>query len=178
MKPKLIIFCHVLSVLINIAVGVGIIFIIRSNPVFTGNYKTEDINLFARIQRADFLSEVLRKQFEIDGGKNLPTVISKLAQNSNPQLWLSGEYVLLKMDSQSFIILTREETEAVIAHELAHLILGHSFGGVNDELNMEQEIEADRYAVRYIKREYLNSALKKLSRNEEELEKRLNAIGS
>ena len=27
-------------------------------------------------------------------------------------------------------------------------------------------------------KEYLNSALKKLSRNEEELEKRLNAIGS
>src|SRR3989344_9495336 len=154
MSNKPLIACIVFLVLLNFVVSGLVIFVIISNPIFTGNYQTEDINLFARIQRADFLSEVLRKQFEIDGGKNLPTVISKLAQNPNPQLWLSGEYVLLKMDSQSFTVLTREETEAVIAHELAHLILGHSFGGLNDKLDMKQEIEADRYAVRYIKREY------------------------
>src|SRR3989338_8155693 len=88
------------STFLNILIGGAFVFSILSNPVFTGNYDTEDINLFARIQRADFLGEVLRKQFETDGGKNLPTIISKLAQNSNPQLWMSGE---LKMNAQTFI---------------------------------------------------------------------------
>lgn len=177
MKLKLITLCHVLSILINIVVSGFVIFTIRSNPVFTGNYQTEDINLWARMQRADFLGEVLRKQFEIDGGKNLPTIISQLAQNSNPQLWMSGEHGFLKMNSQSFIVLTREETEAVIAHELAHLILGHPPQGPNEESDMRKEIEADKYAARYVKQEYLRSAIKKLSRNEEELHQRLTAIG-
>ena len=166
------------STLLNVVAGYVFVFSILSRPVFSGNYDTEDINLFARIQRANFLGDVLKQQFEIDGGKNLPTIISQLAQNPNPQLWMSGEHGFLKMNSQSFTVLTREETEAVIAHELAHLILRHSPKGSNDEPDMKEEIEADRYAARYVKREYLSSAIKKLSRNEEELRVRLKAIGS
>lgn len=167
------------SVLINVVVGAVVVFPISSNPVVTGNYLTEDINLAARIHRANFLGEVLKKQFEIEGGKNLPTIISQLAQNPNPQLWMSGEYVLLKMNSRSFIVLTREETEAVIAHELAHIILGHSFKKPGEKQDIGEEIDADRYVVRYIKYiklEHLKSAITKSSFNEEELRLRLDAL--
>lgn len=169
-------FYFVFSVLINFAMSGFVIFTVKNNPIFTGDYNTEDINLVARIQRANFLGEVLKKQFEIDGGKNLPTIISKLAQNSNPQLWTSGE---LKMSSQSFTILTKEETEAVIAHELAHLILGHSFKKPNEESVMEEEIEADRLVAtrRYVSRQALIRAIEKLSKNEEERATRVEAIG-
>lgn len=163
-----------LSVLLNLMVCIVVIFPMLSNPVVTGNYLTEDINLMARIQRANFLGEVLKKQFEIDGGKNLPTIISQLAQNPNPQLWMSGE---LKMNSQSFTVLTREETEAVIAHELAHLILGHLPKKPKEESNMEEEINADKFAVRYVSRRALIGAIEKLSRNKHEKTTRVEAIG-
>lgn len=145
-----------------------------NNSIFTGDYNTEDINLVARIQRANFLGEVLKKQFEIDGGENLPTIISRLAQNPNPQLWTSGEF---KMNSQSFIILTREETEAVIAHELAHIVLGHQPKKPNDKSDMEEEIEADKFAVRYVNPQALIDAIKKLSSNEDEKATRIKAVG-
>ena len=147
-----------------------------SNPVFTGDYNTEDINLWARMQRADFLGEVVKKQFELDGGKNLPTIISQLAQNPNPQLWMSGEHGLLKMNAQSFIVLTREETEAVIAHELAHIILEHTPKRPDEESDMEEEKEADKFAVRYVDRQALIGAIEKLSRNEYEIATRVGAI--
>ena len=90
-------------------------------------------------------------------------------------MWLSGE---LKMNAQTFIVLTREETEAVIAHELAHIILGHIPKGPNEEPDMAEEKEADKFAVRYVGRPALIGAIEKLSRNEEELRVRLKAIGS
>lgn len=164
------------STLLNLVIGGVFVFYILSNPVFTGNYDTEDINLFARIQRANFLGEVLKKQFEIDGGKNLPTIISQLAQNPNPQLWMSGEHGFLKMNSQSFTVLTREETEAVIAHELAHIILGHIPKGPNEEPDMAEEKEADKFAIRYVDRQALIGAIEKLSRNEHERATRVEAI--
>lgn len=164
------------SVLLNMVVGVVVVFPILSNPVVTGNYLTEDINLVARIQRANFLGEVLKKQFEIDGGKNLPTIISQLAQDPRPQLWMSGE---LKMNSQSFIVLTREETEAVIAHELAHIILGHPFKKPHEKPDMKEEMEADKLIAtrRYVSRQALIGAIEKLSRNEHEKATRVGAIG-
>ena len=165
------------STLLNVVAGYVFVFSILSRPVFSGNYDTEDINLFARIQRADFLGEVLRKQFETDGGKNLPTIISQLAQNPNPQLWMSGEHGLLKMNAQAFIVLTREETEAVIAHELAHIFLEHPPRGPNEESDMEEEKEADKFAVRYVARQALIRAIEKLSRNEHERATRVEAIG-
>ena len=163
------------SMLINIGM-VWLASSILSNPVFTGDYNTEDINLWARMQRADFLGEVVKKQFELDGGKNLPTIISQLAQNPNPQLWMSGEHGLLKMNAQSFIVLTREETEAVIAHELAHIILEHTPKRPDEESNMEEEKEADKFAVRYVDRQALIGAIEKLSRNEHERAARVEAI--
>lgn len=159
--------------MLNLAVSCFVIFTIKSEPVFTGNYDTENINLVARIQRANFLGEVLKKQFEIDGGKNLPTIIAKLAQNTNPQLGMFGEF---KMNSQSFTVLTREETEAVIAHELAHFILGHSPKRPNDESDMEEEIGADKFAIRYVSRQALIGAIQKLSNNEKERTTRTQAI--
>lgn len=167
--------CLIFSVLLNFIVNGFVIFTIKSKPVFTGNYNSEKINLVARIQRANFLGEVLKKQFEIDGGKNLPTIIAQLAQNTNPQLGMFGEF---KMDSQSFTVLTKEETEAVIAHELAHLILGHSFKGPNDESNMEEEKEADKLvaARKYVSRQALVRAIEKLSKNEKERTIRIEAI--
>ena len=173
MKNRWLFIALGFSTLLNMVVGSMFVFSILSNPVFTGDYDTEDINLWARIQRANFLGEVLKRQFEIDGGKNLPTIISQLAQNPNPQLWMSGE---LRMSSQSFIVLTREETEAVIAHELAHLILGHLPKGPNEESDMEEEKEADKFAVRYVERRALIGAIEKLSRNEYEKATRVAAI--
>ena len=161
------------STLLNVVAGYVFVFSILSRPVFSGNYDTEDINLFARIQRADFLGEVLRKQFETDGGKNLPTIISQLAQNPNPQLWMSGE---LKMNAQTFIVLTREETEAVIAHELAHIILKHTPKRPDEESDMEEEKEADKFALRYVSGQALIGAIEKLSRNEYEIATRVGAI--
>lgn len=168
--------CLAFSVLFNFIVNGLVIFTVKSSPVFTGDYDTEDINILARIQRADFLGAVLKKQFEIDGGKNLPTIISQLAQNPNPQLWLSGEHGLLKMDYQSFTVLTREETEAVIAHELAHLILGHVPKGPNEARDIKKEIEADMFALDYVSPEALSGAIRKLSHDEEENRVRLKAI--
>lgn len=159
--------------LLNTVVGAVMVFSMLNNPVFTGNYNTEDINLFARMQRADFLGEVLKKQFEIDGGKNLPTIISRLAQNPNPQLWMSGE---LKMNAQAFIVLTKEETEAVIAHELAHIILEHTPKRPDEGSDMEEEKEADKFALRYVERQALIGAIEKLSRNEHEKAARVAAI--
>ena len=160
------------SMLINIGM-VWLASSILSNPVFTGDYNTEDINLWARMQRADFLGEVVKKQFELDGGKNLPTIISQLAQNPNPQLWMSGE---LKMNAQTFIVLTREETEAVIAHELAHIILKHTPKRPDEESDMEEEKEADKFALRYVSGQALIGAIEKLSRNEYEIATRVGAI--
>lgn len=175
MNTRLLTVCLIFSVILNLIVSGFVIFTIKSEPVFTGNYDTEDINLGARVQRAKFLGEVIKKQFEIDGGKNLPTIIAQLAHNSNPQLWMSGEF---KMNSQSFTVLTREETEAVIAHELAHLILGHSFKRPNEKSVMEEEIEADELIVarRYVSRQALIGAIEKLSKNEEERAIRIGAI--
>lgn len=173
MNAKQLTFCMVLSILLNVVVSGFVIFTIKNNPVFTGDYNTEDINLEARIQRANFLGYVLKKQFEIDGGKNLPTIIFQLAQNPNPQLWMSGE---LKMNSHSFTVLTKKETEAVIAHELAHIILGHSFKRSNEESDMEEEKGADKFAVRYVGRKALIGAIEKLSRNEHESATRVEAI--
>ena len=164
------------SILLNFVVSVFMIFVVKSSPIFTGNYDNEDINLVARIQRANFLGEVLRKQYEIDGGKNLPTIISQLAQNPNPQLWMSEKHGLLKMNSRSFIILTREETEAVIAHELAHLILEHPPKKPNGESVIEEEKEADKFAVRYVDQQALVGAIEKLSRNDYERATRIEAI--
>ena len=178
MKNRWLLIVLGFSVLLNVVVGALVVYPILSNPVVTGNYLTEDINLVARIQRANFLGEVLKKQFEIDRGRSLPIVVSQLAQNPNPQLWSSsGEYVLLKMDSRSFTILTRKETEAVIAHELAHIILGHSFKGPNDPTNMKEEKEADELVVRYFGHRGLIGAIGKLSLNEEERDSRIKAIG-
>ena len=176
MNNRILTACVAFSVLLNLAVSGFVIFTVNSSPVFTGDYLTEDINLWARIQRANFLGEVLRKQFEIDGGKNLPVIISQLAQNPNPQLWLSGEHGLLKMDSKSFSILTREETEAVIAHELAHLILAHPPRGPEEEPDTNEEIEADMFALDYVSSMALAGAIKKLSHYEEEKIVRLQAI--
>lgn len=173
MGNRLLMLCVVISVLLNLIVSGFVIFTINSNPVFTGDYNTEDINLVARIQRANFLGEVLKKQFEIDGGKNLPTIISQLAQNPNPQLWLSGQ---LKMNPQSFTVLTREETEAVIAHELAHLILGHQPKKPDEKSDIKEEIEADKFAVKYVSKQALISAIEKLSQNEQEKAIRIGAI--
>lgn len=178
MEKRLLTLFVVSSVLINLAVSGFMIYTVRSNPIFTGNYNTENINLVARIQRANFLGEILKKQFEIDGGKNLPTIISQLAQNPSPQLWTSGEYGLLKMNSQSFVVLTREETEAVIAHELAHIILEHSFKKPDEESSMKEEQEADKFAVRYVSRRALVGAIEKLSRNELERVARVEALGT
>lgn len=175
MTSRILTICLIFStIILNLTVSGFVIFTVKSNPVFTGDYDTENINLVARIQRANFLGEVLKKQFEIDGGKNLPTIISQLAQNSNPQLWMSGE---LKMNSQSFTILTRQETEAVIAHELAHLVLGHSPKGPNDKSVMNEEKEADKFATRYVSRQALIGAIQKLSNNEEERTIRTQAVG-
>ncbi len=174
MSNRLLALCVVLSALLNLIVSGFMVSAINNSPVFSGNYSTENINLVARIQRANFLGEVLKKQFEIDGGKNLPTIISQLAQNPNPQLWISGE---LKMNSQSFIILTKEETEAVIAHELAHFILGHHSKELDEGSNMEEEKEADRFAVRYVGRQALIGAIDKLSHDERERTTRVEAIG-
>lgn len=173
MKKRWLFIALGLSVLFILGTYFVIVFLILGNPVVTGNYLTEDINLVARIQRANFIGEVLKKQFEIDGGKNLPTIISQLAQNSNPQLWMSGE---LKMNSQSFIVLTKEETEAVIAHELAHLILGHPPKKPDEESDMKEEIEADKFAVRYVSRQALVGAIEKLSQDEQEKTTRIGAI--
>jgi len=174
MGSRILTLCMVFSVPLNFALSGFVIFTIKNNPVFTGNYDTEDINLSARIQRANFIGEVLKKQFEIDGGKNLPTIISQLAQNPNPQLWMSGEF---KMNSRSFIVLTREEIEAVIAHELAHIVLGHFPKGPNEESRLEEEIEADNFATRYVSRRALIGAIEKLSSNEYEKTTRIEAIG-
>ncbi len=176
MNNNVLTACLAFSILLNLVVSGFVIFTVKSNPVFTGDYDTEDINILARTQRADFLGAVLKKQYEIDGGKNLPTIISQLAQNPNPQLWLSGEHGLLKMDYQSFTVLTREETEAVIAHELAHLILGHTLKGPNEAPDMNKEIEADMFALDYVSPEALSGAIRKLSHYEEERSTRLKAI--
>ncbi len=173
MGKRLMALCLAFSVLVNLLMVGLVIYMIKKNPVFTGDYTTENINLVARIQRANFLGYVLKKQFEIDGGKNLPTIISQLAQNPNPQLWMSGE---LKMNSRSFNILTREETEAVIAHELAHLILEHSPQGQDQESDMKEEIEADKFAARYVSRQALIGAIEKLSQDESEKITRTKAI--
>ncbi len=80
------------------------------------------------------------------------------------------------MNSRSFIILTREETEAVIAHELAHIILGHSFKRSNEKPDMEEEKKADKFAVRYVSRQALVGAIEKLSHDEHEKTTRIEAI--
>lgn len=176
MNTRLLTVCLIFSTILNLTMNGFLIFTINNQAVFTGDYQSEDINLVARIQRANFLGEILKKQFEIDGGKNLPTIISKLAQNSNPQLWTSGEF---KMNSHSFTVLTREETEAVIAHELAHIILGHSPKRPNDESIMEEEKEADKLVAtrKYVSRRALIGAIEKLSKNENERIARVGAIG-
>ena len=107
----------------------------------------------------------------------MPTIISQLAQNPNPQLWMSGEHGLLKMNAQTFIVLTREETEAVIAHELAHIILEHIPKGPSEEPDINKEIEADMFALDYVSSEAWAGAIKKLSHYEEEKSVRLQAIG-
>lgn len=178
MNNRLLNLCVIVSFLLNLILSWFVGYVIIRTPVFTGNYQTEDINLVARIQRANFLGEVLKKQFEVDGGKNLPIIISQLAQNSNPQLWLSGEYGLFKMDSRSFIVLTKEETEAVIAHELAHIILGHPLKKPNNESDIKEEQEADNFAVRYVSRRALVGAIEKLSHNDNERTIRIEAIGN
>ncbi len=176
MGHKSLVLFVCLALFLNFLMSGFVLFSVKSNPVFSGDYNTEDINLTARIQRANFLGEVLKRQFEIDGGKNLPTIISRLAQNQNPQLWTFGEYRLLKMNSKSFIILTREETEAVIAHELAHIILGHSFKKPGEEPDMREEKEADKFAIRYVSPRALIGAINKLSQSKEEREERISGI--
>lgn len=170
-KETCVILALVFSTIVNVFLSVFVAYPLWS--IYTGNYQSEDINVVARVQRANFLGEVLKKQFEMDGGKNLPIIISQLAQNSSPQLWMSGE---LKMNSRSFIILTREETEAVIAHELAHIILGHSFKKPNEESDMREEQEADKFAVKYVSRGALIGAIAKLSHNENERATRIESI--
>lgn len=165
----------VFSTIINVFLGIFVAYPLW--PIYSGNYQSEDINVVARVQRANFLSEVLKKQFEIDGGKNLPTIISQLTQNPNPQLWLFGEYGLFKMDSRSFVILTREETEAVIAHELAHIVLGHFSEEPNEELYIKLEIEADNFASKYVSGQALVRAINIESHSEHERAMRIKALG-
>ena len=175
-KETYIVVALVFSTILNLFLGIFVAYPLW--PIYTGNYQSENISMVAKIQRANFLSEVLKKQFELDGGKNLPTIISQLAQNPNPQLWTFFEgYVLLKMDSRSFNLLTREETEAVIAHELAHVVMGHFPKGPNEESRIEEEIEADNFAGRYVSRQAIIRSIKNESRSEHEKIVRMKALG-
>lgn len=158
------------SMLLNLVVGAAVVFAILGNPVVTGNYPTEDINLIARIQRANYIIGVLKRQIESEG-KDLPVIVSELAGNPNPQISIFGKNILILMDSNSFNTLTKEETTAVIAHELGHYVLSHKPGQ-----SLKKETEADRFALEYVSSDALIGAILKLSHSEKEKEDRLRGI--
>lgn len=172
MNTKLLTICVFLSVLLNIFISSLVFFNISSPAVFSGNYMTEEINLIARLHRANYLSSSLKKEIEKNNEKDLPTIISELAKNPNPQALIYGERVMyILMDSESFNGLTKEETRAVIAHEIGHYLLKHT-----PEPDIQKEIEADRFALDYVDPKALSAAILKLSNYDEEKSVRLKAI--
>lgn len=171
MKNRWLFIALGFSMILNLMVGAAVIFSILGNPVVTGNYPTEDINLVARIQRANYIIGVLKRQIESENGKNLPVIISELAGNPNPQISMFGKKILIFMDSRSFTTLTKEETMAVIAHELGHYVLGHKFGQ-----SLKEETEADLFALEYVSAGALSEAILKLSHSEKEKKERLKGI--
>ena len=172
MKPKLLTFCLVLSVLLNIAVSGFVIFTVKSNSVFTGDYPTEDINLIARLHRVNYLGWSLTREIKTVDDRDLPVIISELAQNPNPKAIVFGDQTMyIMMDSRSLNGLTKEETRAVIAHEIGHYMLKHT-----PEPDINKEIAADIFALDYVERDALAEAILKLSHYDEEKRVRLKAI--
>lgn len=172
MNAKLLTVCLSFSVLFNLAVSGLVILIFANKPVFTGNYPDENINLIARLHRVNYLGKSLTNEMEAVDNRNLPVIISELAQNPNPQALVLGEQVMyILMDSRSLNGLTKEETRAVIAHEIGHYMLKHT-----PEPDINKEIEADMFALDYVERDALAEAIRKLSHYDDEKSIRLKAI--
>lgn len=146
-----------------------------AGPLYTGDYESENINLVAKIHRANFIGGTLIKQIENDNKKSLPVVILELSQVSDyPVRIRSGDpSIYIFMTGSSLNGFTKEETRAVIAHELGHYMLGH-----RDDNGIKSHIEADIFALQYVDRETLARAIIKFSRNDQEREQRLKAIGA
>ena len=90
---------------------------------------------------------------------------SKLSYKDERRHWLvvNDDYVVFILYEDVSSVLTTEEVVASIFHEIGHVKLGHDVGNPAKKRNIQEEIDADSFAISAgVDPKYISSAIKKL----------------